>query len=227
MKIGLDYPCGGRLRDDISTLASAGVAIRSGARWSRDARVAFDRFHQHFARRVHAYCDRTTKKRLPEWMSVASFAAEVMHRLTRDLHRLCLPPAASPAEVERLVLTFVCGQVRWALNDLLRDAEMEDVPDDFVHALKTRGHGADQPSTPQYLSSKRKLDNALSKMDAKDRDILHTSFRYLDMETKRFTLPDSERDRLCRDWKFANSNALCQYRKRRLNELKNVLTAVA
>jgi hypothetical protein len=113
------------------------------------------------------------------------------------------------------------------LDDIRGEEEPDEVPEEFREAFRMRGRWRGQPPTPQYLRNKRKLDELLAKLEAKDRDIMFTSFKYLDTESGKFTLPEEERDRLCREWNFATPNALSQYRKRKIAELRNVLATVA
>lgn len=213
----------------IHLLASAGEATGTaeGARpWTKAEREAFDKFHLHFAARFHAYVVRTVINPGITF-TVSAFVLRAMQRLIRDLHRLRIKDTASAVDLERLILAFFHKQVGWTLSDVRDEEDGDRVPDEFKEAFRTRGKFRGQAPPPGYLTTKQKLGNLLAGLEEKDRDILTTSFSHVDGESGKFVLPPEERDRLCRQYDFANPNALCQYRKRKIAELRRNYGSVA
>jgi hypothetical protein len=212
---------------DIQAVAEGARPREEPRQWTKQERQAFRRFYDRFIRRVYAYCKRTMDGQLPSNTTLVDFTSRVFQRLSRDLHRLKLSATASIEDIERLVLAFFHRQAEWALADVREEEEPDEVPPEFLDAARTRGRWRGQPPSSKYLQGKNRLRLLFAGLDDKDRDILHTSFSHVDLVTGKFTLPESERDRLCRDWKFASPNALSQYRKRKIAQLKTALSDVA
>lgn len=227
MQEGTDSQGTDELVGDIAIIAAACRAEDCGERWSREATRSFDRFHQRFVKRIYAHCKRKIAGSLPRGTCLTSFVVDLVYRLAHHLHRLRVPPDATSDQIEQSVLVFAARQAEWALKDLFREAEAEKIPKEVAEAIGTRGARRDQPSTAEYVRKRTKLDDVLNAMPPKARDVLLTSFDHMDQESDTIRLPEHERDRLCREHKFASPNALVVYRRRVLAELKHALSAVA
>jgi hypothetical protein len=210
---------------DIETVAAAGRAAKDGTPWSEDAKLAFGRFYDYFFRRAYAYCRRAVAHKLPRDMEFDAFITGVFDRLTRDLHRLRLPAMATAEHLKKVVLFYIHRQAGWALSELRDETQPNKSADAYIMAKRLRDHLSEEESSTEFTQKKIRLSEVMERCNAKDRDILETSFRHQDLETGEFLLPEGERDRLCREWKFNSPNALTVYRRRKIKELRQLLCA--
>ena len=220
-----DYQRTEELIRDIQIVAAAGKAARDGTPWSEEAKEAFRRFYDYFIGRAYAYCRRAIAHKLPRDTGFDTFVTSVVYRLARDLHRVRFPTTATIAKVEKGVLICIHQQAEWALSDLRKELRPQQSVDVNCTGRDPRGHLSEKESSSDVVQLKLRLSQAMERCDAKDRDILETSFRHQDLLTGDFLLPEDERDRLCREWNFNSPNALTVYRKRKIKELRQLLCA--
>ncbi len=208
--------------DDPSRMSNTELVQTIGAKTSSVdlCRTALGTLYRRFAPGVFAHIKKVYGHLGLSEDDIRDLVTDTFMRFKDSAGRFDASVAKTPEGVPKLIRCWMKKHAKWAVlnhNVAAENRSAAMLLDPELPAATTL------PRSKAELTQIRRIRKYLHARPEKAQDVLRTSIKYYDDETRSFRVPREIQDSLMQRWGFATPNALVQYRLREFRKLTNVM----